>query len=706
MQSDLNQFFNPTSIAVVGASDRTDSVGYAVLYNILKSGYKGSVYPVNVNREYVQNIKAYKSIKLIEGEVDLAVIAIPAKFVLNEVKEAIEKQVKAIVIITAGFKEIGEEGKKAEEELRRLVRENNVRLIGPNCLGIINTDELVKLNATFGNDMPNAGEIAFLSQSGALCTAVLDYAKYENLGFSKFVSYGNKADVDEVDLLEYLRDDDSTKIILMYLEDVRRPKQFIAVCNEIVCKRHKPVLVLKAGRSAEAARAVSSHTGSLAGSDNLYKALFEQACVIRVEQVKDLFNVAKSFVSTNVPENNRIAILTNAGGPGIITTDALVASGLKIAELSTNVLNELKSFLPAESSLKNPIDILGDATAERYQKSLEILLRDEQIDGVFVLLTPQFMTKPLETAKILPEIYKKTKKTIVPAFMGTYVVGEAVEYLKNNKIYNFTYPEEGALSLSKMVEYKNLLVKEIKPVKKFNVSEEECRILVNKYLGAENKVYLTQEKADSLLKVYNIPVIPSLILSEREDVKKIDSQVGFPCVMKIISKDIVHKIDAGCVKLNIKNETEALKSFDEIMANAKKYINDAIIDGIYVQKMANKGIEVIIGGGRDDALGPYIMFGLGGTYVELFKDVSFKLAPLRETDALEMIKSTKCYKLLKGFRNIPPSDVNAIVDTILKVSQLLCDVDCISEVDINPLMVFEEGKGCLAIDSRILLKKN
>jgi acetyltransferase len=705
MNETLGVFFYPKSIAVIGASERVDSVGYAVLYNIVQSGFNGTVYPVNVNRDFVQNIKAYKSITLIKEEVDLAVIAIPAKFVLTSVKEAVEKKVKAVIIITAGFKEIGEEGKKVEEEIKRIVKENNIRLIGPNCLGVINTDEKVKLNATFGNAMPDNGEIAFLSQSGALCTAVLDYAKYENLGFSKFVSYGNKADIDEVDLLEYLKDDDDTKIIMMYLEDVKRPEKFISICNEIVCQKHKPILVLKAGRSAEAARAVSSHTGSLAGSDDLYGALFEQSFVLRVEQVKDMFNIAKLFVSTNVLEKNRIAILTNAGGPGIITTDALVSNGLRITELNEHTMNELKSFLPAESSLKNPVDILGDATAERYKSSLEALLRDEQVDGVYVLLTPQFMTKPLEIAAILPDVYKKTKKAFIPSFMGTHVVNEAVEFLKKNKIYNFTYPEEGALALSKMIKYKDLTNKKSESIKMVEVNKVECDNLLNTYLGSENKVYLTQEKADALLKCYNIPVVPSLIVVNKEDIRNIGNIVGYPCVMKIISKDIIHKVDAGCVKLGIKNEADALSAFDGIINNAKQFKEDAVIDGVYIQKMVSKGIEVIIGGGRDNALGPYIMFGLGGTYVELFKDVSFKLAPVRKFDAYDMIESTKCYKLLKGFRNIPPSDVDSIVDAILKISQLLCDINYISEIDINPLMVFEKGKGCMAVDSRILLKK-
>ena len=318
VDNSLEVFFKPKSVAVIGASDREESVGYAVLHNIMQSGFKGSVYPVNVNRDFVQGLRAYKSINLIEEDVDLAVIAIPAVFVLTSVKEAIEKKVKAIVVITAGFKEIGGEGKKIEDEIKKLIKENNVRLIGPNCLGIINTDENVKLNATFGNIMPENGEIAFLSQSGALCTAILDYANHEKLGFSKFVSYGNKADVDEVDLLNYLKDDDATKVILMYLEDVKRRDEFITVCNDIVWNKHKPIIVLKAGRSKEAARAVSSHTGSLAGSDNLYKALFEQARAIRVNEIKDMLDVAKLFVSTNVPENNRFVILTNAGGPGII----------------------------------------------------------------------------------------------------------------------------------------------------------------------------------------------------------------------------------------------------------------------------------------------------------------------------------------------------------------------------------------------------
>ncbi|MDY6821635.1 MAG: acetate--CoA ligase family protein [Deferribacterota bacterium] len=702
----LEAFFNPKSVAVIGASEKEDSVGYAVLHNILQSGFKGSVYPVNVNKDFVQGLKAYKSINLIENDVDLAVIAIPATYVLTSVKEVIEKKVKAIVVITAGFKEIGDEGKKLENKIKKLIKENDVRLMGPNCLGVINTDEHVKLNATFGNAMPENGEIAFLSQSGALCTAVLDYATQEKLGFSKFVSYGNKSDVDEVDLLNYLKDDDATKIIIMYLEDVKRRDEFINVCNDIVWNKHKPILVLKAGRSKEAARAVSSHTGSLAGSDNLYKALFEQARIIRVDKVKDMFNVAKLFVNTNVPINNRFVILTNAGGPGIISTDAFVENGIKMAELSESSLNKLKYSLPAEASLKNPIDILGDATAERYKKSLEILLQDDQVDGVHILLTPQFMTKPLEIAKILPDVYKKHSKTILTSFMGNSIVNEAVEYLKHNNIYNFAYPEEAALSVSKMVKFKDLANKQDTTILKISVNEKECNTLINKHLGKERCVFLTQEKADELLKYYNVPVAPALVAVKKDDVVKIKNTIGYPCVMKIISKDIVHKVDAGCVKIGIKNENEALTAFDEIINNAKKFKEDIIIEGIYVQKMVGKGIEVIVGGGKDNALGPYLMFGLGGTYVELFKDVSFKLAPLRKFDAMEMIKSTKCYKLLKGFRDILPSDIDAIVDTIMKLSQMLCDISYISEIDINPLMVFSKGKGCIAVDSRILLRRD
>ena len=706
VDNSLEVFFKPKSVAVIGASDREESVGYAVLHNIMQSGFKGSVYPVNVNRDFVQGLRAYKSINLIEEDVDLAVIAIPAVFVLTSVKEAIEKKVKAIVVITAGFKEIGGEGKKIEDEIKKLIKENNVRLIGPNCLGIINTDENVKLNATFGNIMPENGEIAFLSQSGALCTAILDYANHEKLGFSKFVSYGNKADVDEVDLLNYLKDDDATKVILMYLEDVKRRDEFITVCNDIVWNKHKPIIVLKAGRSKEAARAVSSHTGSLAGSDNLYKALFEQARAIRVNEIKDMLDVAKLFVSTNVPENNRFVILTNAGGPGIISTDAFVENGIKIAELKESTLNNLKRFLPAESSLKNPVDILGDATAERYKKSLEILLQDDQVDGVLILVTPQFMTKPLEIAKILPDIYKQSSKTIETSFMGTYTVNEAVEYLKSNNIYNFTYPEEAASSIAKMVKFKDLTNKQNEAILNIKVNEKECSALINKYLGEESYVFLTQEKADELLRHYNVPTVPALVAVKKVDVEKIKNIFGYPCVMKIISKDIVHKVDAGCVKIGIKNENEALTAFDEIINNAKKFKKDVVIEGIYVQKMVEKGVEVIIGGGRDNALGPYLMFGLGGTYVELFKDVSFKLAPLRKFDAIEMIEETKCYTLLKGFRDILPSDIDAILDTIIKLSQMLCDIKYISEIDINPLIVFPKGKGCMAVDSRILLKRD
>ena len=696
---------NPKSIAVVGATNRPGSVGLAVFRNILTAGFHGVLYPVNPKAKYVQSVKAYPKLEDIPDEVDLAVIIVPPEIVCPILEEAGQKQVKGGVVITAGFKEIGGHGVELENSVKQVVAKYDICLVGPNCLGVINNSDKVRMNASFATKMPKAGNIAFISQSGALCTAVLDYAEGRNIGFSKFVSFGNKADVNEIDLLRYLRDDPDTDVILMYLEDITNGRAFLETAREITWQARKPILAVKSGRSIEGARAAASHTGALVGSDTSYDALFRQSGILRVEGVDELFNRAIAFSKQPIPKGNRIAIVTNAGGPGIMATDAAIRHNLKIAPLSKQTKQKLKEELPPTASVENPVDVIGDANHERYQAAIRHILMDENVDGAIVILSPQAMINVLETAQIVPSVVKGIDKPVLCSFMGIVDVSEGVKYLEKHGIPNYAFPEAAVRSMASMAFYSKILSLDMREVRRVAADRDSANAIIKKKLADKDKYYMSEREANEILQSYGFPILTSILLKDSSDVEAAAEQIIFPAAMKISSRDIVHKFDVGGVQLKIKTKEEAKKAFEKIIENVKKHKPSAKIDGVIIERMARRGVEVILGAVRDPRFGPICMFGLGGTLVEAMKDVTFRLAPMWEISAEIMIRSIKAYSILKGIRGAPPCDIDAIKDCILRLSQMLTDHPEIAELDINPLIVYPDGEGCVVADSRILLKK-
>jgi acetyltransferase len=702
----LQKIFQPESIAVVGASTRPGTVGNDIFRNLLNAEFNGSVFPVNPKAKAVCGVHCYASLADIPSTVDLAVMIVPSSAVLSTTQQAIDKGVKGLVVISAGFKEVGPEGAELECKLRDLVRSAGIPLIGPNCLGVINTDPNVKMNAAFGRKMPAPGNLAFLSQSGALCTSVLDYAEERHMGFSKFISFGNKADVNEIDLLRYLAKDEKTQVIAMYLEDVSNGREFIETCAEISWKTHKPMLCLKSGRSPEGAKAVSSHTGSLAGSDSVYDALMYQSGVQRVDTIADLFDCAAIYCTQPLPKGNRIAIITNAGGPGIMATDTAVRYGLKLAELSEHTKDSMRGALPPTASLRNPIDVIGDARSDRYKAALRAVMTDENVDMGVVILTPQSMTEIEETAAAVPEALTGIDKPVVCSFMGAKDVAAGVNILRKAGIPNYSFPEDAIRSLAsadKLVEWYEYPRREHPTFDDLDV--EGAKKIVAEALNGHEKRYLTQAECRPLFACYKLPLLKSGVATSADEAAKIAASFGAPVVMKVMSADVVHKFDAGGVLLNINGAEEAAAAYDKIHANVKKVVPNAKIQGILIEEMAGKGVEVILGASRDPRFGPLMMFGLGGTMVEVLKDVSFRLAPMWEISAERMVHSIRSFEILNGFRGTPPSDIPAIIDTLLRLSEMVCNHPEISELDINPLIVHAKGKGCSVADSRVMLRK-
>jgi acetyl coenzyme A synthetase (ADP forming)-like protein len=706
--NDMEYILSPKSVAVVGASNRPGSLGLAVFRNLLDGGYQGILYPVNPKAKSVQGVKAYPSVTGIPDDVDMAVLIVPSEQVESIIEESAGKGIRGCIVITAGFKEIGGLGVELEKRVRAVAKAHSIRMLGPNCLGAANTNQAVRMNATFARKMPKTGNIALVSQSGAMCVAILDYAAGRNMGFSKFVSIGNKADVNEIDLLRYLRDDPDTRVIIMYLEDISDGHAFIEVARDITLTVGKPILALKVGRSAEGARAAASHTGSMAGSDTAYDAIFMQGGIQRVEGVNELFNYALAFSSQPLPRGSRIAIVTNSGGPGIMATDALIRPGITLASLSEETKGRLKAKLPPTASVHNPVDVIGDADAKRYGAAIRYTLEDEAVDGAIIILAPAATTEIMETAQIVPRVTQDINKPILCSFMGLVDVSEGVRYLENNGIPNYPFPEDASRTMAAMVRYADSL-KLHKGMRRevFRVLEdqEKAAAAIAWRLSGRKEYFMTEKEAHELLQCYGFPLLKSLLVKDPSEIKKACGEVGFPLVMKLDSPDILHKSDAGGVRLGIKSIEEAEKVFAEIIENAKRYRPSALIRGILFQQMAREGVEVILGSTRDPKFGPICMFGLGGIFVEAMKDVTFRLAPMWETSAENMIKSIKAYRVLQGIRGKPPVDIKAAKLCILRLSAMVSNHPEIAELDINPLILYPEGQGCVVADARIVLSR-
>jgi acetyltransferase len=708
---DLTRLLSPRSVAVVGASTKPGSVGEAIFKNILHADFKGTVYPVNPKAESIGGVKCYSTLSQIVDPIDLAILIVPATVVPDVLLECAAAHVAGVVVISAGFKEVGGPGVELEKRVRQIAEEKGIALLGPNCLGFINTDPKVQLNASFAQTMPKPGNIAFISQSGALCTAVLDYAKGQNIGFSKFVSLGNKAVVNELDFLRALRDDPLTDVILMYVEDIADGVEFMQVARQVTGEipKPKPIIAIKSGRTHEGAKAASSHTGSLAGSDDVYDAVFMQSGVLRVETVEELFQYGVAFSQQPLPKGNRVAIVTNAGGPGIMAVDAAIRHGLTLAPLEEKTKDILRKELPPTANINNPVDVIGDARHERYEAAIRAVAKDPNVDGVVVILTPQAMTDIREIGDVVANVADGMKmspwtaKPILASFMGIVDVTEGVKILEKAKVPHYTFPEAAVRALAEMHLYQDKwLARPRTDVKTYPVQKD----LVAKMLArikTEKRTYLPQTEALEIFAAYGLPIAESKLAKSEEEAVALANKIGYPVVLKISSPAIVHKVDAGGVAVGIKDNVELSRAFRKIMSTAESLVGKDKIWGVDVQKMADKGIEIFIGSKRDPVFGPVIVFGLGGTYVEVFKDATFRVAPLRELSVRTMIETTKAGIILKGYRG-QPGDIDKVAECIGRVSQLVMDFPEIEELDINPLIVYTSGNGARLVDGRIVLR--
>jgi acetyltransferase len=711
---DLDPIFSPNSVAVVGASTSPGKVGHDIFVNILKGGFQGTLYPVNPKAKSIASVRAYATIADLPEPPDLAMIILPPQLAFKAVQDAIAKGTKGIVIVSAGFKEVGEEGLEIENKIVDLCRHANVRLVGPNCLGVINPAENVSLNASFSARMPKPGNVSFMSQSGALCTAVLDFAGAREFGFSKFISIGNKADVDEVDLLRYFHDDPYTEVIMIYVEELQRGQAFIEAAKQITGGdiNPKPILVIKSGRTSAGAEAAASHTGSLAGSEAVYDAIFAQSGIIRVDSIDELFDFATAFAYKNenalgklrrkVPLGNKVAIVTNAGGPGIVATDMTVTSGLELAQFSEETVASLKNHLPATANFHNPVDVIGDAAQDRYENALAAVIRDDDVDGALVILTPQSMTNAIGTAEAIVRIARRSHKPILCCFMGIIDVSSGVQYLQENGVPVYRFPENAAKAMGSLYRYSKWLNRrELAP---FDLKQnKDCGRKIIESCLAEGKTYIGELEGTKLLACYGFDVLPTELATTGEEAAKLADDMGYPVVMKIVSPQIIHKSDAGGVKINLADAEAVQEAFYAIMQGAKAYNADARIQGVLVQKMAPKGQEVILGCTRYPKFGHLLMFGSGGIMVEVFKDVTFRLAPINRSSARFMVRGVKGFALLNGFRGTAKADVDAVERLLVCLSDLVVDNPEIKELDINPLLVHPQGQGATVADCRFIL---
>jgi len=694
----LDNFFQPNSVAVIGASRDPEKLGYAVLNNLKEGGFEGPLYPINPKAEEILGLEAYESVLDIPDPIGLAIIVVPAKIVPHVLRECGEKGISAVVIITAGFREAGREGLEQERELIEIAKEYDLRLIGPNCLGVIDTE--TPLNATFAAGMPPRGPIAFMSQSGALGTAVLDLAMAGRVGFSKFVSLGNKADVSETDLLRAWGDDTHSRVILIYVEGLPDGQEFMDVARKVT--RNKPVVAIKSGVTKSGSRAVSSHTGSLAGSEEAYKAAFKQAGVIRAGSMEQVFDYALGFAYQPPAKGNRVGIVTNAGGPGILATDAVEHAGLEIPRLSNETVQALKEYLPGAASAANPVDVLGDALADRYEHAIELVLDDPKVDSLLVIITPQAMTEIEKTAHAIGRLSENAEKPILACFMGEARVDAGIRVLREYGVPNYPYPERAAATLAAIDSYRREKDRSIFEPEPCKVCQPPVRELFDK-VREEGRVSIGDTEAREVLEAYGFPVPESRLAESADEAVDIAQEIGFPVVLKVASPDILHKTDVGGVKLNLNSPTDVRDAYDLIVYRAGRYVPDARVWGCLVQEMVTEGREILVGMNRDPQFGPLVAFGLGGIYVEALKDVAFRIAPFSEEEAREMIHEIRSYPLLAGVRGEPPADHEAMVDALMRISQLVTDFPEIVELDINPLTVFEEGQGAMAIDMRLVL---
>lgn len=700
MRNSLDKIFKPKSVAVVGASGRAGSVGFAVMDNLVEGGFEGPIYPVNKRSQIICGLQTIESVTAIPGPVDLAIVATPAVTVPDVVIECGKKGITGMVILSAGFKEAGEEGNRAFEEIEKLGRKYGIRIVGPNCLGVIHPGS--KLNASFASHMAPAGKLAFISQSGALGTAILDWAMDQNVGFNYFVSIGSMVDVGFHDLIDYLGNDPNTSSILIYMETLTDARKFMSAARAV--SRSKPIIVLKAGKSEEGAKAALSHTGSLTGNDAAFDAAFRRSGVIRVETVGQLFHCAQTLSMQNRPAGNRLAIVTNAGGPAILATDYLMQNGGVTAQLSEKTFNRLNELMPAVWSHRNPVDVLGDATVERYRQAVELAMADENVDGVLAIFVPVATTDASEVARALTKLDPHPDKPLFASWLGERDVKEARKILEAGKIPNYRFPESAVDTFLRMYTYnRNLKLLYQTPADapgEYVADTQKARAILEGVL-AEGRTTMTEYEAKKFVACYELPIAPGGLATSGDEAARIAAEIGFPVAMKISSPDVLHKSDHGGVLLNIGDEESARIAYRSIVDSIKAAFPKARLQGVLVEKMDKKRLELIIGAKRDPVFGPIILFGMGGISVELFKDSSIGLPPLNMAQAERIIEKTKVYKLLKGYRGSAPVDIENLNFQLCKFANLLVDFPEIKELDINPYGVDE--KGGVVLDAKVVL---
>ncbi len=696
----LDKIFKPESVAVIGASEREGSVGATLMKNIVE-GFDGEIYPVNINSDSVMDIEAASNVKEIKSDVDLAIIATPAKTVPGIVEECGEAGIEAGIVISAGFSETGSEGKKIEEELNEARKRHKMRILGPNCLGAIRPGS--NLNLTFLRKNPDAGNVAFLSQSGAMGSAILDWSTEAKVGFSSFVSVGNMMDIDFGDLIDYFGQDPKTSSIIMYMEAVKDAENFLSAARGFA--RTKPILVIKAGKYSKSAEAVASHTGSLAGADEVYNAAFKRVGVTRVDDVDDLFSSSETLSKQELPEGPNLAVITNAGGPGIMTTDAILDWDGKIAELSAETVSKLNEFLPTHASKKNPVDVLGDADVERYEKSIEACLDDPNVDGAIVIYAPQGEATAEDAAEAVASVSKNTDKPIVTSFMGGADVEGGRQHLREENVPTRPTPEQAISSYMYMYRYARNLELLYETPEELPVDSQpphhHLKAMVRKILKSDRTV-LSEIEAKKFLETYDIPISKTKIAESPREASNIAYDMGYPVVLKIYSHDITHKSDVGGVELNLQSKEEVEKAYERIVRRAKNRKPSADVLGVSVQKMIT-GVccELILGSKKDPLFGSTILFGRGGTGVELYRDTAAGFPPLNQVLAHRLMEDTKIYQMLKGFRGSSGANIRELEELLVRFSQLIVDFPEIKEIDINPMAVVDGS--FKSLDARIIL---
>ena len=691
---------SPKSIAIIGASDKTGSIGRAVTNNIIND-YKGKLFLINPKRKNIFNINSYNTILNISNSIDLAIIITKNIVVPHVLEECGKKNVKAAIIITAGFKEVNSEGAKLEEKIKQIANKYHIKTIGPNCLGIMNLDNKTIMNATFLKVTPKPGNIALVSQSGAICAALVEDASAQNIGFSAVISMGNKVDINEVDILTILSKHKQTKVIIMYLEDIHDVRKFLTTCKKITKtnKTKKPILVLKSGRSPEGAKAAMSHTGAIMGSDQIYDALLKQSGTIRVNTIQELFEYSIAFSKQPLPTKNGVVILSNAGGPAIISADTCSKLGIPMTNID-KIRQQINKKIPPWGSSKNPIDLVGDSDHIRFKMVLDLILANQNVGSVIAMCTPSATLDYNKLADVIVQMSKKYRKTLFASLMGLDEGIKNREILAAGNIPYYTYAENAIRSLHTMLKFVKWIKSKEGSITNFRVNKQIPQKIFAR-VKKEGRKNLLENECREILSAYRLPLSKSSIAKTAKESIKIANKIGYPIVMKIVSPQIIHKSDAGGVKINIKNDSETITAFNEITNDVKKYNDAAVIHGVLITEMIKNGKEMILGSKLEPKFGHVIMLGLGGIYVEVFKDVTFRMTPLTNNDADEMIHSIKTKKILDGVRGEPPSDIKSLSQCIQKLSQLVTDFKCISELDINPIRIMKKGHGCKILDVRI-----